>query len=102
MGGGLAARSSGYGRGAEQGHSTGGQGGHGDAETQRAESEPTPYPTIGYTVYISPLLSVQILTVKIGKGELYLLLLRCVLCFFYEMDIDRGFTVWWFCLAGAL
>ena len=67
-----------------------------------AESEPTPYPTIGYTVYISPLLCEQILNVKIGKGELYLLLLRRVLCFFNEMGLDWGFTVWWFCLAGAL
>jgi hypothetical protein len=31
-----------------------------------------------------------------------LLLLRVVLCFFNEVDIDRGFIVWWFCLACAL
>ena len=101
------------------------------AAGEQAQSEPTPHRGIAYTVYISPLLNEQILTVKIGKtaeeepkesrrwrgyakenttqirrydneSVLYFTLCLLVLCFFYEMDIDWGFIVWWFNLAGAL
>jgi hypothetical protein len=51
-------------------------------QTSGLSLEPTPHPAIGYTVYISPLLSEQILTVKLGKAVLYLLLFSLVLCFF--------------------
>ena len=37
---------------------------------QAVRIEPTPHPGCGYSVYISPLLSEQILSVKIGKNML--------------------------------
>ena len=72
------------------------------AAGEQAQSEPTPHRGSRYTVYISSLLSVQILTVKIGKTDLYLLLFSLMLCFLNAMGFNRGFSVWWFCLAGAL
>ena len=43
---------------------------HGWQRHGRLRLEPTPHPRCGYSVYISPLLSEQILSVKIGKNML--------------------------------
>ena len=72
------------------------------AAGEQAQSEPTPHRGSRYTVYISSLLSVQILTVKIGKTDLYLLLFSLMLCFLNAMGFNWCISVWWFNLAGAL
>ena len=56
-----------------RGTSVQGQGGTVVQRLDTAQTEPTPHPHVAYTVYISLLLRAQILTVKMGKEDLYLL-----------------------------
>jgi len=79
-----------------------GGGGVGCSRRAAVRLEPTPHRGSGYTVYISLLLRVQILTVKIGKTDLYLLLFSLMLCFLNAMGFNWCIIVWWFNLAGAL